>query len=51
MENRNNLIFFAILLAALITVLVATGAMPLIVQLLTAIFQAIASAVQGLIAR
>jgi hypothetical protein len=51
MPSRSNLIFASIILVALVLVLVASGAAPVIVQLLTNIAQAVVSVIRGLIAR
>ena len=51
MRNRGNFIFACIILGALFLVLAATGALPVIVQLLTLVFQVIALTVLRLIGR
>jgi len=48
--SRNN-IFYLLIFGALLLVLFVGGAMPLIIQIFTAIFQAIGALVMGLIRR
>jgi len=51
MPNSRNALFYLLILGAIVLVLFAGCAIPLIVRIFTIIFQAIGSAIMGLIRR